>query len=63
MYLILAGAERFVTEFWRLTSVVALGMTTAQIISLVLIIVGATIMLRLRRGSPENGGLRNISKT
>ncbi len=49
MYLILAGAERFVTEFWRLTSVVALGMTTAQIISLVLIIVGAAMIFRLRK--------------
>ena len=53
IYLILAGAERFVTEFWRLTSVVALGMTVAQIISSVLMIAGIVMVLRLRRGGAE----------
>jgi len=46
MYLILAGAERFITEFWRLTPVVALGMTLAQIISIVLVAFGAVLTLR-----------------
>ncbi len=63
IYLILAGAERFVTEFWRLTSVLALGMTTAQIISLVLMIAGGLMVLRLRRGGSENGRIRNVGKT
>jgi len=63
IYLILAGAERFVTEFWRLSSVVALGMTTAQITSLVLIIAGVVMVLYLRRGGSENGKLRKVSKT
>lgn len=46
MYLILASAERFITEFWRLTTVVALGMTMAQIISIALMTFGAVLTLR-----------------
>jgi len=49
MFLILAGIERFVTEFWRLTKVVALGMTMAQIISIFAIIAGILIVLISRR--------------
>ena len=45
MYLVLAGAERFVTEFWRLTPVVAFGMTVAQIISVILMITGIGMTL------------------
>jgi phosphatidylglycerol:prolipoprotein diacylglycerol transferase len=47
-YLILAGAERFVTEFWRLNPKVALEMTTAQIISIFMIIIGSVMLLYLR---------------
>jgi phosphatidylglycerol:prolipoprotein diacylglycerol transferase len=41
MYLIAAGAERFITEFWRNTAKIAFGwMTMAQMISIALIISG-----------------------
>lgn len=45
MYLILAGTERFVTEFWRLTPVVAFGMTVAQLISVAMATIGIAMML------------------
>ncbi len=45
MYLILAGVERFITEFWRLTLKVAFGFTMAQIISILMIIIGSGIVL------------------
>ncbi len=45
MYLILAGTERFITEFWRLTPIVAFGMTVAQFISVVMIATGTIMML------------------
>ena len=45
MYLILAAIERFIVEFWRLTSVVALGLTTAQLTSIIMVIVGSAMML------------------
>ena len=45
MYLILAAIERFVIEFWRLTSVVAFGLTMAQFTSIIMIIVGSGMML------------------
>jgi len=41
MYLIAAGTERFITEFWRNTAKIAFGwVTMAQMISLVLIVSG-----------------------
>lgn len=49
MYLILAGAERFITEFWRRTPVTALGMTTAQFVSIAMMIVGAAMILYLQK--------------
>lgn len=49
LYLMLAGFERFITEFWRLTPVVALGLTMAQIIGIVSIALGAAIMLYPRK--------------
>ncbi|MFC1716421.1 prolipoprotein diacylglyceryl transferase [Candidatus Poribacteria bacterium] len=55
LYLILGGVERFITEFWRLTSVVALGMTMAQIIGIISIAVGAALMLYPRKSeAPES---------
>ena len=54
MYLILAGAERFITEFWRLTPVVALRMTMAQIISIVLIAFGAALVLHSWKKKPHS---------
>src|SRR5215475_11368298 len=44
LYLILAGLMRFVVEFWRVNPVLALGLTQAQWISLILILVGASLV-------------------
>lgn len=45
MYLIAAGTERFITEFWRNTARLAFGwMTMAQMISIALIIAGLLLM-------------------
>jgi phosphatidylglycerol:prolipoprotein diacylglycerol transferase len=63
MYLILAGAERFVTEFWRLTPVVALGMTMAQIISIVLMIIGIAMTLYLWKAQAMTNGYYGNSKS
>lgn len=40
LYLVLAGAERFLIEFLRINPIVAWNLTTAQIVSLVLVVVG-----------------------
>ena len=40
-YLVLAGTERFMIEFWRINPVVALGLTMAQFMSIASITVGA----------------------
>ena len=52
IYLILAGIERFLVEFIRRNDEVALGLTQAQFISLVLLGLGATIVA-VRRGVPR----------
>jgi len=51
-YLILAGAERFAVEFWRTNRKVLLDLTVAQMISVVLILLGAisvAILLQRRK--------------
>lgn len=50
LYLVLAGMERFIIEFWRTTRVVGLGLTTAQIISIIMIFVGVTEIMLHRSG-------------
>lgn len=45
MYLILAGIERFVMEYWRLTTKVFYGLTMAQIISIFMIIFGLGLVI------------------
>lgn len=53
-YLIAAGSERFITEFWRRTPKIAFGwMTLAQIISLAMILAGAVLVLLRRRQKPK----------
>jgi phosphatidylglycerol:prolipoprotein diacylglycerol transferase len=47
-YMILAGVERFIAEFWRLTSIVALGLTMAQLISIAIIAGGIYMLLKVR---------------
>ncbi len=58
LYLVLIGIERFLVEFVRATPVVAAGLTTAQIISIVLVLVGGAILWRTwnRRGTAWAGG-------
>lgn len=52
LYLVLAGAERFLVEFIRRNEDVALGLTQAQLISLAMLVAGAAwIAVRARRGS------------
>ncbi|MDE0186388.1 MAG: prolipoprotein diacylglyceryl transferase [Candidatus Poribacteria bacterium] len=43
-YLILAGFERFLAEFWRINSPAFLGLTTAQFLSLVLVGIGGWLI-------------------
>jgi phosphatidylglycerol:prolipoprotein diacylglycerol transferase len=53
-YLVFAGLERFLVEFVRRNEVVAAGLTTAQIESLVLLVAGvAWLVLARRRGALE----------
>ena len=46
LFLILSGIERFVVEFWRLNTPGLLGMTTAQQISLMAILLGMWLFAR-----------------
>jgi phosphatidylglycerol:prolipoprotein diacylglycerol transferase len=48
IYLILSGIARFITEFYRLTPEVWLGLTTAQLFSIALFVTGTALMLSLR---------------
>ena len=43
-YLILAGVERFLAEFWRINYPALFGLTTAQILSLVLVGIGGWLI-------------------
>src|SRR5262249_57766432 len=51
LYLLLSGTERFLVEFIRRNEDVALGLSPAQLISLVMMIAGATSLVRAQRGS------------
>ena len=51
LYLVLVGTERFLVEFIRRNDEVALGLTQPQLISIAMIVVGATwIVVRANRG-------------
>ena len=50
LYLLLAGAERFLVEFVRRNEDVALGLTQAQLLSLAMILAGAAWLAAARRG-------------
>lgn len=54
--LILAGIERFISEFWRTSERVIAGLTTAQLISIVLAIVGSWIIYRTTQKSSNSEG-------
>ncbi|MDO9408681.1 prolipoprotein diacylglyceryl transferase [Patulibacter sp.] len=54
LYLVFAGVERFVVEFWRRNPDVDLGLTTAQVTSLGMLVVGtALVVWRLRVHRPQ----------
>ena len=57
LYLLLAGAERFLVEFVRRNDAVALGLTQAQWLSIAMIVVGG-FWFATRRGGPSTGGER-----
>jgi phosphatidylglycerol:prolipoprotein diacylglycerol transferase len=44
LYLILAGVARFSVEFWRLNPVLGMGMTQAQWFSIVMVLLGASML-------------------
>ena len=44
LYLILAGISRFMVEFWRVNPIIGLGMTQAQWISMVLVLIGGSML-------------------
>ncbi len=54
LYLVLSGIERFLSEFVRLTPVEFAGLTAAQIISLIFILIGLPLIWRgrSRAGTP-----------
>ncbi len=52
LYLLLAGFMRFVVEFWRVNTILALGLTEAQWISLIIILIGSFLLYpRSQRGT------------
>ena len=48
-YLILSGMSRFIIEFIRINPVVAAGLSQAQIVSVILILIGIVILMRIRK--------------
>jgi phosphatidylglycerol:prolipoprotein diacylglycerol transferase len=52
LYLMLAGLERFLVEFVRRNEAVLAGLTLAQLFSLAMICVGATMWVRLSESEP-----------
>ena len=53
LYLVLGGLARFIVEFWRLNPVVGWGMTEAQWFSLILALLGASLLFRQRKQRPQ----------
>jgi phosphatidylglycerol:prolipoprotein diacylglycerol transferase len=60
LYLIYAGAERFMVEFLRRNSEVALGLTSAQFESLGMIVIGTIWILVVRH---RHGSLSTVAPT
>jgi phosphatidylglycerol:prolipoprotein diacylglycerol transferase len=52
LYLVFAGVERFLVEFVRRNPESALGLTTAQLISIVMFVAGAIWLVRTRTRTP-----------
>jgi phosphatidylglycerol:prolipoprotein diacylglycerol transferase len=57
LYLLLAGAERFLVEFLRRNPDVALGLTTAQIVSVVMVVAGSVWLARTRTPNPPRAAV------
>jgi phosphatidylglycerol---prolipoprotein diacylglyceryl transferase len=55
LYLVLAGIERFIVEFWRRNNHVAAGLTAAQLESVGIFVLGSVALAVMARG---RGGLR-----
>jgi phosphatidylglycerol:prolipoprotein diacylglycerol transferase len=53
LYLILAGAARFMVEFLRINARVFIGLSEAQIIAFIMMVVGVTLFLITARRVPE----------
>jgi phosphatidylglycerol:prolipoprotein diacylglycerol transferase len=51
LYLAFAGVERFLVEFLRRNPDAALGLTTAQLVSVVMVVAGAIWLARTRTAS------------
>jgi len=60
IYLLYAGAERFLVEFLRRNSEVALGLTAAQLESLGMMLIGAVWIVAVRR---RHGSLSRVTPT
>jgi len=61
LYLVLAGAERFLVEFLRRNERVVLGLTVPQLIALAMVVGGTVWLLRLRLRSA--GGVPAAART
>jgi phosphatidylglycerol---prolipoprotein diacylglyceryl transferase len=53
LYLVLSGLARFVVEFWRVNPEVALGLTEAQLFSIVMMLVGSVMLAKTISASPR----------
>ncbi len=62
LYLLIAGAERFLIEFIRINVRVALGMTVAQFASLALVVVGLALIAGGRAAAPAPTPARRRSR-
>ncbi|NIR52452.1 prolipoprotein diacylglyceryl transferase [candidate division KSB1 bacterium] len=64
LYLIMMGGERIITEFFRTTPEVFLGLTTAQLISIGLIIIGGTriFVLKSKQKSQKEAQVKEPQK-
>jgi len=64
LYLVLAGVERFLVEFIRRNDEVALGLTQAQLLSLVMIVAGgAWLAVKANRGELRAGPAAPAAQT
>jgi phosphatidylglycerol:prolipoprotein diacylglycerol transferase len=58
LYLVMLGTERIITEFYRNTPKILLGITMAQLISIGLIIIGGTLIFLLKSKSKTKAKIK-----